>query len=152
MKSPPAWLLLGVVGAAVGLAFGLFIGRLQFGSPLVMLAIGGSTLGWAGLAVWRVVNPLFDPGAVERMTAPREPGRIRDLQREKTAALKAIKEVEMDYHMRKISDADYEEMTRRYRTRALRLIGELEAGDDMRSLIEQELKARLAADKATDAT
>jgi hypothetical protein len=141
------WLLLAGLGAVMGVSFGLVIGRLPFGSPLVMLGIGGSTLALSGLAVWRVLNPLFDAGAVERATAPTEPGRIRDLHREKVAALKAIKEVEMDYQMRKISDADYEEMTQRYRKRALRLIGELEAGDDLRSLIEQELKARLAATK-----
>lgn len=141
------WLLLAGIGAVAGVAFGLVIGRLPFGSPLVMLGIGGATLGLSGLAVWRVLNPLFDAGSVERATAPTEPGRIRDLQREKVAALKAIKEVEMDYQMRKISDADYEEMTQRYRKRALRLIGELEAGDDLRSLIEQELKARLSATK-----
>lgn len=141
------WLLLAGIGAVAGVAFGLVIGRLPFGSPLVMLGIGGSTLALSGLAVWRVLNPLFDEGSVERAISPTEPGRIRDLQREKVAALKAIKEVEMDYHMRKISDADYEEMTQRYRKRALRLIGELEAGDDLRSLIEQELKARLAATK-----
>jgi hypothetical protein len=117
-----------------------------------MLGIGGATLGLAGLATWRVFHPLVDPGVVERINAPTEPGRIRDLQREKVSVLKAIKEVEMDYQMRKISDADYEEMTRRYRTRALRIIGEIEAGDDLRTLIEQELKTRLAADKAGDAS
>ncbi|MDX2024652.1 MAG: hypothetical protein SF187_30700 [Deltaproteobacteria bacterium] len=142
------WWLLAVIGAAIGVLFGTVVGRLSFGSPLVMLAIGGATLGLAGLATWRVFHPLVDAGVVERINAPTEPGRIRDLQREKVSVLKAIKEVEMDYQMRKISDDDYEEMTRRYRTRALRIIGELEAGDDLRTLIEQELKARLAADKA----
>lgn len=146
------WWMLAVIGAAIGLLFGTVVGRLSFGSPLVMLGIGGATLGLAGLATWRVFHPLVDPGVVERINAPTEPGRIRDLQREKVSVLKAIKEVEMDYQMRKISDADYDEMTRRYRTRALRIIGELEAGDDLRKLIEQELKARLAADKAGEAS
>lgn len=141
-----------VIGAAIGVLFGTLVGRLSFGSPLVMLAIGGATLAMAGIATWRVFHPLVDLGVVERINAPTEPGRIRDLQREKVSVLKAIKEVEMDYQMRKISDADYEEMTRRYRTRALRIIGELEAGDDLRTLIEQELKARLAADKAGEAS
>lgn len=146
------WWLLAVIGAAIGVLFGTLVGRLSFGSPLVMLAIGGATLAMAGIATWRVFHPLVDLGVVERINAPTEPGRIRDLQREKVSVLKAIKEVEMDYQMRKISDADYEEMTRRYRTRALRIIGELEAGDDLRTLIEQELKARLAADKAGEAS
>jgi hypothetical protein len=47
--------------------------------------------------------------------------------------------------MRKISEADYREMVERYRARALRVLGDLAAGDDFRPLIERELKDRLAA-------
>ncbi len=139
------WLLLAGLGAAVGVAFGLLVGRLPFGPPLVMLGLGGTTLALAGLATWRTLNPLVDPAATERTTAPTEPSRIRDLQREKVAVLKAIKEVETDYQMRKISEIDYEEMTRRYRQRALRIISELDASDDFRVLVEQELKSRLSS-------
>ena len=51
--------------------------------------------------------------------------------------LKAIKEIELDYQMRKIAERDYREMVERYRARAMRLISELEAGDDYRALIER---------------
>ena len=57
--------------------------------------------------------------------------------------LKAIKEVELDYQMRKVAERDYREMVERYRTRAMRLMTELEAGDDFRALIEKELAMRL---------
>ena len=57
--------------------------------------------------------------------------------------LKAIKEIELDYQMRKIAERDYREMVERYRNRAMRLISEIEAGDDFRGLIENELKLRL---------
>ena len=57
--------------------------------------------------------------------------------------LKAIKEVELDYQMRKIAERDYREMVERYRTRAMRLMSEIEAGDDFRPLIERELTMRL---------
>ena len=53
--------------------------------------------------------------------------------------LKAIKEIELDYQMRKIAERDYREMVERYRTRAMRLMSEIEAGDDFRALIEREL-------------
>ena len=55
--------------------------------------------------------------------------------------LKAIKEIELDYQMRKIAEGDYREMIERYRTRAMRLISEIDAGDNFRELIERELKA-----------
>jgi hypothetical protein len=41
-------------------------------------------------------------------------------------------------------------MSHRYRARAMRLIQEVEAGDNFRSLIEAELKHRLAAIEAAD--
>jgi hypothetical protein len=47
--------------------------------------------------------------------------------------------------MRKIAEGDYREMIERYRGRAMRVISELEAGDNYRQLIERELKDRLAA-------
>jgi DNA-directed RNA polymerase sigma subunit (sigma70/sigma32) len=65
--------------------------------------------------------------------------------------LKAIKEVELDYQMRKIAERDYREMVERYRTRALRLMTEIEAGDDFRSLIEKELAMRLKLEGARPA-
>jgi hypothetical protein len=42
-------------------------------------------------------------------------------------------------------------MVERYRARALRLISELEAGDNFRPLIERELRDRLAAAEAAPA-
>ena len=57
--------------------------------------------------------------------------------------LKAIKEIEFDYQMRKIAEPDYKEMIERYRGRALRVMSELEAGDNFRPLIERELRDRL---------
>ena len=68
---------------------------------------------------------------------------MRELEREKQLVLKAIKEIEFDYQMRKIAERDYREMVERYRNRAMRLISEIDAGDDFRGLIEKELKLRL---------
>jgi hypothetical protein len=70
-------------------------------------------------------------------------GFVRELEREKQLVLKAIKEIEFDYQMRKISERDYRDMIERYRNRAMRLISELDAGGDYRGLIEKELKLRL---------
>ena len=64
--------------------------------------------------------------------------------------LKAIKEIELDYQMRKISEADYREMVERYRARALRIMGDLAVGDDYRALIERELKDRLSVRAAAN--
>jgi hypothetical protein len=107
-----------------------------------MVALGGMTLALTAAALWRVIDPLMRPGGAAA-AGPPESRRNRELDREKQLVLKAIKEVELDYQMRKIAERDYREMVERYRARALRLIGELEAGDDYRSLIERELAIRL---------
>jgi hypothetical protein len=144
-----AWIV-ALVGAALGVGYGVGIERMFFGPPLILVALGGLTLALSGLALWRVIDPLTRPeGTLARETRGR--GRARELEREKQLVLKAIKEIELDYQMRKIADADYREMTDRYRARAMRLISEIDAGDNFRELIERELKDRLAADKAAPA-
>jgi hypothetical protein len=136
--------LLAAVGAIAGLCYGLFAVRLSFGPPLVVLGLGGMTVVLSGLALYRVIDPLLHVGP-DRVEAPQAPARLRELERDKQAVLKAIREIELDYQMRKIAEPDYREMLQRYRTRAMRIIRELDAGDNYRPLIEEELKTRLAA-------
>ena len=140
----PGWAA-ALVGAAIGVGYGAGLEKQLFGPPLVMLALGGMTLALCGLALWRVIDPLTR--TTSELPGTREisaPGRSRELEREKQLVLKAIKEIELDHQMRKIADADYREMIERYRTRAMRLIAEIEVGDNFRELIERELKDRLA--------
>jgi len=140
----------GLGGAVVAAAFAAVVERLRFGPPLVMIALGGMALALTGAALWRVIDPLTrtDEGTAIATAAPR---RSRELEREKQLVLKAIKEIELDYQMRKIAERDYREMIERYRARALRLMGEIEAGDDFGALIERELQIRLAAATAAPA-
>ena len=134
----------GAVGAAAVLIYALAIERMRFGPPLVMLVLGGMTLAFTAGALWRMIDPLARleaPGTGAAAAQGR--GFVREVEREKQLVLKAIKEIEFDYQMRKISERDYREMVERYRNRAMRLISELEAGGDFRGLIEKELKLRL---------
>jgi hypothetical protein len=138
----PAVVLAGA-GAAVALGYGVAVAKLSFGPPLVVVGLGGMTLVLIGVAVFRVIDPLLRAD-VERVDAPQAPVRLRELERDKQAVLKAIREIEHDYQMRKIAESDYREMVQRYRARAMRIIRELDAGDNFRVLIEDELKTRLA--------
>jgi zinc-ribbon domain len=106
----------------------------------ICLAIGSA--GVAAFAFYRMLWPLASP---EGDAAPEMVGgRTRAaLEREKTLALKAIKELEFDRAMRKVSEADWQEMTGRLRARAVRLIKQLDEGSAAyRELIERELDAR----------
>jgi hypothetical protein len=137
----PIWVL-GAAGALAAVAYATAVEKLRFGPPLVMLGLGGMTLAFAGAALWRVIDPLARAAWTVAPTT-RGSRRPRELEREKQLVLKAIKEIELDFQMRKIAERDYREMIERYRTRAMRLIGEIEAGDDYRALIERELAMRL---------
>jgi hypothetical protein len=141
---------LGLGGAVVAILYGVGVMHMRMGAPLVVLGLGGMTLVLAAVALWRVLDPLSRANLTLE-AAPRAAGRLRELEREKQLVLKAIKEVELDYQMRKVAEADYKDMVERYRARALRLISELEAGDNFRPLIERELRDRLAAAEAAPA-
>ena len=145
----PLWLL-AAAGILVAAAYALVVERMHFGPPLVMFMLGGMTLALTGAALVRVIDPL----AGNRLSAAsnvRGGRRPRELEREKQLVLKAIKEIELDYQMRKIAERDYREMVERYRTRAMRVMSEIEAGDDFRVLIERELTMRLKLDAAKPA-
>ena len=142
----PIWIL-GLGGAAVAAGYAFFVERMHFGPPLVMFTLGGMTLALTGAALMRVIDPLAGNSLAAVSTA-RGGRRSRELEREKQLVLKAIKEIELDYQMRKIAERDYREMVERYRTRAMRLMSEIEAGDDFRVLIERELTMRLKLEAA----
>jgi hypothetical protein len=135
------------IGAgAAALLYGLFVAGLGASAPLLILTLGGVALGLCGMALFRVLDPLLRPGAAaQRNEKAAESTRLRELEREKQLVLKAIREIEHDFQMRRISEADHKELTQRYRSRALRLINQIDAGDDFKTLIEQELKSRLGA-------
>ncbi len=142
-RRPPLGVL-ALLGGLAAAGYGHFALGMRFAPPIVMVGLGGLTLALCAAALWRVIDPLTR-GEVAVVPEARAPHRIRELEREKQAVLKAIKEIELDYQMRKISEADYREMVERYRARALRVMGDLAAGDDYRALIERELRDRLAA-------
>lgn len=76
-------------------------------------------------------------------------GRHEELLLEKRSLLKAIKEIEFDREMGKMSESDAAELTRFYRQRAIEIIKALEsegeAGETLpvKEQIEREIKARL---------
>jgi hypothetical protein len=138
-----------LVCTAGAVAFGIWGAGLRTVAPLVILSFGGIALGVCAIALYRMVEPVLRPAAWSARTADAHASvRARELDREKQLVLKAIREIEHDFQMRKISEADHRELTHRYRARAMRLIREIDAGDDFRGLIEAELKTRLAAQAA----
>ena len=110
---------------------------------LLTLAIGAASL--VGLATYRAVMPLTQKEFQETTVMVGARSRAA-VEREKTLVLRSIKELEFDRAMGKVSEGDFEEMGRRLRVLAIRLMKQLDVDAvDYETLIERELEGRLSA-------
>jgi hypothetical protein len=112
---------------------------------LVLISITIASAGLAAGGFYRMMSPLVgDPSAIAGDGLSERARAV--LAREKALVLRALKDLEFDRSMGKVSQADFEEMSARLRTRALSLMKQLnEDGTGYRTIIERELSARLAA-------
>jgi hypothetical protein len=129
----------------------LHLNRWHFGPPVFFLWAG-----WLGVLLtarflWTAgMTAAYDDGSgVEDDEFWKPVGAKDELLREKRSLLKAIKEIEFDHAMGKLSAKDAAELTRYYRARAIELIKAMEGGEEERELsieerIEREVKARLS--------
>jgi hypothetical protein len=106
----------------------------------VCLAIFAAAL--VGLAALQALRPLATGET-------REPDMVGGhtraaIEREKNMVLRSIKELEFDRAMGKLDEQDYEQMSARLRSRAVRLMQQLDnTTSGYREIIERELAARL---------
>ena len=109
---------------------------------LVLISLSIGAAGFAAGALYRALLPLVSPedaGVDEPL-----PETLRAvLEREKMLALRAIKELEFDRAMGKVSEKDFADMGGRLRARAARLMRQLDAGSGYRSEIEKEIVKRI---------
>jgi hypothetical protein len=116
----------------------------QPAASIVTLSFTTVAAGLAGLGLYRTLLPLVSADA--RETPPLVGGRTRAaLEREKTLVLRSIKELEFDFAMGKVAQADFDEMSGRLRARAVRLLQQLDSRGGYRAEIERELQVRLGA-------
>ena len=136
--SPGTFFLLGALATAVA-AVVLLRGQAPAAIGLVVFTVAAA--GLVGLAFFRVLAPLAGLGGDH---GPTIGGRARAaLERDKALTLRAIKELEFDKAMGKVSEADFVEMRDRLRVRAMRLMRQLEGGGIYRQQIEREVAARV---------
>lgn len=128
--------------AALGCATAVtWMARGQGPTAVILLSVLMGAVALAGLAALRTLQPLVSPE--EDRTAMVGERTRAALEREKMLTLRAIKELEFDRAMKKLSDEDFREMSGRLRARAARLIKQLDAGAGYRERIEQDLARRL---------
>jgi hypothetical protein len=130
--------------AALGCATAVtFIARGQGPAAIILLGFVIATAALIGYATLRAVRPLVSPEE-DRTAMIGQRTRVA-LEREKMLALRSIKELEFDRAMGRVSDDDFREMSGRLRSRAARLMRQLDAGASYREQIERELQKRLEA-------
>ncbi len=127
----------GITGAAMG-----------GGSSVPFLAMAAAALGFIVWVVFRAAQALVrEPAAAEATVATGR--RRKELEREKQALVKALKELDFDHQMGKVSDKDFADIGAQYRARAIRVMRKLDdAGGEYEAMIAQEIGKRLSgADK-----
>jgi hypothetical protein len=140
---PWQFFVLATLGCATAITF------LSRGQGVVTVILGTVLMAGAGLigiATLRAFRPLVSPDE-ERASMVGQRTRVA-LEREKVLTLRTIKELEFDRAMGKLSDADWQEMSTRLRSRAARLIRQLDAAHGYREQIERDLEKRLGEPNA----
>ena len=132
-----------VLAALVAATIAILVARPSdpVGAILLTLAIGAA--GLVGLTTYRAIKPLTQKEFKETTVMAGSRSRAA-VEREKALVLRAIKELEFDQAMGKVSDSDFEDMGRRLRIRAIRLMKQLDVeAVDYEARIERELQGRL---------
>lgn len=127
--------------------FTAIIGGGRLTGPGIALSLSVGALLWVARLLFESARALVAVSSdAERSEALAASGRRRkELEREYYILKRAIKELELDHAMGKISTEDYGEIRTRYRERAVRVLRQLDQGETYRSQIEADLKARRAA-------
>jgi hypothetical protein len=142
--------LSGVAGVAF-LAFIFLMGgsRPAPTGPAICLALAILAIGVVADLLYRAARALIRPEELEVYEGQAVGRRRKELEREYQALKRALKEIEMDHAMGKLSEADYGEIRARYRERAVRVLRQLDQAPgqapavDIRRQIELDLAAHL---------
>ena len=108
---------------------------------IVLLTVLMASCAVVGMAMLRTLRPLVT--AEDDRTVMIGQRTRAALEREKLLVLRAIKELEFDRAMGKLSEDDFREMGGRLRLRAAGLLRQLDAGSGYRAQIESDLQKRL---------
>lgn len=150
LQLSPRLLALGFVLLLIGGWMGIMnINRWYWGPPVFFLCTGWLAILLTARFLWNAgMSAAEDDDGTLEDEFWRPEGPQDELQREKRSLLKAIKEIEFDREMGKMSDLDAKELTQFYRARAIQIIKSLEQVDDselsISEQIDREVKARLS--------
>ena len=132
------YVLLSMIGATVAVV----VARNTHPAALLLISAAVLASGYTAYALHRALAGLWSGAGSE------EPLGIRHrevLLQEKALVLRAIKDLEFDRGMKKVSEADYADMLERLRARALLLMQQLERTPDLAAVALPEVVGAPAA-------
>lgn len=117
------------------------------GRASVPFLVGATlALGWVVWLVFRAAQSLAKDAPVVEAGVAVTGKRRKELEREKQALLKALKELDFDHQMGKVSDKDFADISATYRGRAVRVMRQLDdAGRDYEAMIAADVGKKLAS-------
>lgn len=143
LLSPELWATLRKV-LPVAWLLAAFAAGLLSGAPLACLVLAAGALVLVLALMWSSVQSLTGTSSIgfEEALGMGAPSRVEE---EKRAVLRALKDLEYERGVGKISDEDYQELSARYRAEAKRLMQSLdESLGPAREEVERAIEARLA--------
>jgi hypothetical protein len=99
-----------------------------------MLALAGILL--TLLVAWLVLAPLLTRLAAPLSDGPDRLAELHELETLREVTYETLRDIEFDYHAGKISEADYRDLTDRYKAEALQLVRRIDAIVDVARLPE----------------
>lgn len=112
---------LSLAAVLILLAGGAWIG-VRFGPPAVILWLAFAALTGAILLFWESVRVALDPSAQGDETEQNPASRIADeltrLEERKQAAMRALRDIEFEHSIQRLSDEDYSVLKEKYRGEA----------------------------------
>jgi hypothetical protein len=116
---------------------------------LVLLSVTIAAAGLAAGAFYRMLLPLTTSD-LSSLDQPMTDRHRATLERDKALTLRAIKDLEFDRAMGKMSQKDCDEMIGRLRLRAMSIMQQLDEGHSYAPVIEAELSKRLGTRATND--
>lgn len=146
MSSPGArpWPLLWVIGAGLGGLGVIFLVGSRFGAPPVVLLLAGTAIASVIALFWNSLRTLLGETRLTGADAYAI-GAPRAEEEQKRAVLRALKDLEFERSVGKISEDDYRELVARYRHEAKRLLRLIDdTATEERAHAEKLVQSRLA--------
>jgi ribosomal protein L40E len=143
MSSTSRRLIYPAIVVAAAIAVGGWAAWAGGRSAVAFLAGATLAMGWVVWLAFRAAQALVKDAPVTDAGAVVTGKRRKELEREKQALLKALKELDFDHQMGKVSDKDFADISATYRARAIRVMRQLdEAGRDYETMIARDVAER----------